>query len=515
MSVTRHCGKVSVPLVRKRGRPLISELTHRGGFVALLAGSALLTPAVSLAQTAMHSAAALFTTGYRYDAVRQLVGQIDASPATPSAPSSLPYPAVRNTYDGLRRIIRIEKGTLSAWQDETIAPANWTGFTALETTNISYDPDSNKIDVRVTGSDGSLQSLTQMSYDANDRSLCSAVRLNLGSAPVAGTDGCTLTTAASFGPDRISKTIYDGSGRTIQLWRATGTPQEEAYETYAYSSNDKQTDVVDANGNHTQYTYDGFDRQIVWTFPSPTPPSSYAPGAASGASASTVASAISSAGAANSADFEQYAYDSNSNRTQLQKRDGSVINYTYDALNRNTSKIVPQRTGLPATDARSVYYSYDLLGRQLTAQFDRAGGEGIINTYDSVSRQLSTALTMDGATRTVSYQYDPDGNRITVGLPGGNTATYGYDGLQRPLAITTSVGTTPASYAYNADGTRASFKSNSTAINTGYTYDPIDRLSGLTNTPLSSSCEASRVFRRHLLVRRRCYHEQDNEQVFT
>lgn len=80
--------------------------------------------------------------------------------------------------------------------------------------------------------------------------------------------------------------------------------------------------MTDANGNKAQFVYDGFDRLSQWQFPSTT-----------------------TAGVVDTADFEQYAYDNAGNRTCLRKRDGSKLTYTFDGLNRVTSKVVAATSG--------------------------------------------------------------------------------------------------------------------------------------------------------------------------
>ncbi|MFM9587624.1 RHS repeat domain-containing protein, partial [Streptomyces caniscabiei] len=54
-------------------------------------------------------------------------------------------------------------------------------------------------------------------------------------------------------------------------------------------------------------------------------------------------SALATANAPNTNDYEAYSYDANGNRTTLRKRDASVLTYQYDALNRASAKVVPQR----------------------------------------------------------------------------------------------------------------------------------------------------------------------------
>jgi YD repeat-containing protein len=64
--------------------------------------------------------------------------------------------------------------------------------------------------------------------------------------------------------------------------------------------------------------YDAFDRLRRWILSSRT-----------------------ATGAADPNDYEEYLYDASGNRTSLRKRDGSILSYQYDALNRMTAKIVP------------------------------------------------------------------------------------------------------------------------------------------------------------------------------
>jgi YD repeat-containing protein len=121
-------------------------------------------------------------------------------------------------------------------------------------------------------------------------------------------------------------------------------------------------------------TYDGVDRQSAWNFPSPTTP-----------------------GTVSSTDYEQYGFDASGNRTSFRKRDGSTLTYQYDALNRITVKIVPERAGLDPTHTRDVYYGYDSFGRMTFARFDSTSGVGVSTGYNGFSEITSSTNTMPGA----------------------------------------------------------------------------------------------------------------------
>ncbi|MDN3647276.1 RHS repeat-associated core domain-containing protein [Pontixanthobacter aestiaquae] len=404
-------------------------MTARLGKIGLAIAS--IGAASSAAQA--QSSASDYTSATRYDAVGRTVGTIAPDP---DGTGPLKHAATRTTYDAAGRPIKVETGELSVWKSETVVPSAWgADFTVFTTAETTYDAMGRKLTDIVKGSDGVAIGLTQYSYDSVGRLECAAVRMNpavYGSLPA---DACTLGTEGSDGPDRITKTIYDAAGQVLQVRKAVGTSVEIADVTYSYTTNGQIEHVVDANGNKAKMEYDGHDRQTKWIFPSKTGPSSF--------NKATPASALSSAGAINTADYEEYAYDDNGNRTSLRKRDGSTLTYTYDNLNRITVKTVPSRAGLSSTHTRNVYYSYDLRSLQTAIRFDSASGDGSISVYDGFGRMISVTDTMDGANRALSYQYDDNGNRTRITHPDNRYWQIEYDGLNRAdrlLQTTTEIG---------------------------------------------------------------------------
>ncbi len=161
---------------------------------------------------------------------------------------------------------------------------------------------------------------------------------------------------------------YDSLNRITQVQRALGTPLQENYETDTYTPDSLRQSVTDARGNKSYFTYDGFDRLSDWYFPSPTSPGTY-----------------------NNTDYEAYGYDPNGNRTSLRKRDGQVISYVPDALNRIYQKTEPAA-------GNSVTYIYDLRGLQTSAVF-ASSGLGIKSVYDGFGRRVTTTNTMSSPSR--------------------------------------------------------------------------------------------------------------------
>lgn len=438
--------------------------TMKRALLALAAAAASAT-ALSAAPAAAQFSPSPYTSATRYDLAGRVTGTIAPDPDGSSGP--LKYAATRTTYDVTGRPTKVETGQLTNWQSESIAPASWANFEILSSVETSYDAQNRKIKEVAKGSDGVIVSVVQYSYDVVGRPECTVQRMNpaiFGSLPASA---CTLGTpgtgANDFGPDRITKNVYDDAGQLIKEQRAVGTTLAEDYATHSYSDNGKRTSLTDARGYKASMTYDGYDRQVRWNFPSKT-----------------------AAGTVSTTDYEEYAYDANGNRTSLKKRDGSVLTYEYDRLNRMTLKVVPSRTGLSADQTRDVYYGYDARGLQLHARFDSAAtsSEGVTTSYDGFGRMTSSALKMDGVTRTLGYSlYDKDGNRLELTWPDALKTSYGYDGLDRMTSLRQgpwATGTAVASFYYNKRGSRDYWASQANDNDT-YTYDAAGRLSGLSH----------------------------------
>lgn len=435
--------------------------------LALSVGASLIT-----SPAAAQTSPSAYTSAARYDAMGRVTGTIAPDP---DGAGPLKYAATRTTYDAAGRPIKVETGELANWHSEAVAPASWptaaasptTGFTRLSVVDTVYDALDRKVRLITRGGDNVAVSLIQYSYDAVGRLECVAQRMNpavYGSLPASA---CTLGAQGSFGPDRITKNVYDAAGQLTKVQKAYGTPLQEDYATYTYSPNGKRTSLTDARGYKASMTYDGHDRQMKWNFPSPSTP-----------------------GVVSTTDYEQYGYDANNNRTSLRKRDGSVITYQYDALNRNTVKIVPARAGLAATHTRDVYYGYDLRGLQTYARFDSGAttSDGLTTSYDGFGRMTSSAIKMDGVARTLAYVYDKNGNRTQLTWPDNIKHSYSYDGLDRMTTLYEgALGSTVnlVSYSYNNRGLRATQNGRYSQY-AAFGYDPAGRLNGLGHNFLGS-----------------------------
>jgi RHS repeat-associated protein len=456
-----------------------ARLVTRTLVTAFALGTMLLTPSLAHAQAAPSA----FTSATRYDAANRVVGTIAPDP---DGAGVLKYAATRTTYDASGRVIKVETGELAIWKPETIAPANWgADFTVLSSAETVYDNLDRKIQELGKASTGAIVSAAQYSYDGIGRLDCVATRMNLSAIPAVGSSACTLGSEGSSGKDRISKNVYNSVGQLLVIKRAYGTPLQQDYATYTYTTNGKQKTVKDANGNLATYEYDGFDRLVAWRFPGKTNGT-----VSASCNIGTIAEVNGITGPVDTRstgdDCEKVSYDRNGNRARLVKRDGTVLAYGYDNLNRMTVKDVDAtnlRPGLAATHKRDVYYVYDLRGLQLFARFDSASGEGVTTGYDGFGRTKSTTNTMDGVTRTLSYSRDANGNRTQLNWMDGLATSYDYDGLNRMANLYEgTLGSTLArvTYKYNNRGAKRRQAGGNTAL-TDLLFDTAGRLSSITH----------------------------------
>ena len=364
------------------------------------------------------------TVRYRYDANRQIVGVIGPDP---DAGGSLKHRAVRYTYNSDGQTTATEQGTVNSQSD-----ADWANFTSLG--KIEYAFDSIGLLTRESFiANSATHAVTQYSYTTVNTLECAATRLNpavFGSLP---SSACTLGTTGSYGPDRITKVIYDAADQVTQVKEAFGTALEQTAATLTYTNNGLQATLADARGSLTTFEYDGFDRLRKFRYPDAT--------------TNTTSSTT---------DYEEYTYDAASNVTQVQRRTGATLDFTYDALNRNT--FIDS-----AVASEDVTTTYDNLGRVLTRVGD---GQTLTNIWDALSRLVSE----QGPLGYTTYQYNLAGQRTRMTWPDTFYVTYDLDTLGEVTAIKESGSTSLVTYAYDNLGRRVT-KTLGNGNVTSWTYD--------------------------------------------
>jgi RHS repeat-associated protein len=379
------------------------------------------------------------TTRYRYDAARRQIGVVSPDP---DGSGALKHRARRSTLGADGRVLKVENGTVNSQSD-----SDWAAFSALEAVETGYDNGRPVTQKLVSGS--TAYALTQTSYDALGRPECSAQRMNPSVYSSLPSSACSLGTEGSFGPDRISKTVYDAAGQVTQVISAYGVTGEQANEvTAAYTNNGQIQTLTDAENNRTTYVYDGHDRLSQTQFPSATK----------------------GAGTSNTSDYEQYGYDASGNVTSFRNRAGQMIYASYDNLNRLISKDLPN-TYLYESDAS---FTYDNLGRMVSAT---ASVSNVITsfTYDALGRKISEGNNYHGTT---SFQYDVAGRRTSMTWKDGFYVTYEHLVTGETSVIRENGSTALASFGYDDLGRRTSLtRGNGTS--TSYSFDAVSRLSQL------------------------------------
>ncbi len=250
---------------------------------------------------------------------------------------------------------------------------------------------------------------------------------------------------AADGGNRVTQTVYNADDSVQIVQKAVGSGVAQNYATYTYSNNGLPLTVKDAKNQLTTYQYDGHDRKLKTLYPDKV-----------------------TAGASSATDYEQVAYDANSNVTSLRKRNGLSITLAYDNLNRLLSRTYP-------TAADNISFSYDLLGRKTAAN---KTGYAIGYVYDNAGRLTSTSA----GGKTLAYQYDPAGNRTRTTWPEATAfyITASYDALNRPTAIKELGTTNLASYAYD-DLSRRTTVTLGNGTSTGYGYTTQSALASLSH----------------------------------
>ena len=396
-----------------------------------------------------------YTTEYRYDRAGQVVGVI--SPAVGGTREAL-----RSTYDAEGRIVKIEQGVLAACYEEDVLPANWPSFDIRYVVDKAYD-----LMGRLMSEKRSGPTLTQYSYDTVGRLECTAVRMNPAVySSIATLPACQPSTLGSQGPDRIIRVLYDVAGRVVTEQRAYGTSVQQNYATYGYTPNGRQDWIDDANGNRTDFTYDGFDRLGRMNFPQVTV----------------------GAHDASPTDYEAYGYDNNSNLTSKRLRSEQTITYGFDALNRLEVK------NLAGT--ATVSHTYDNFGLNETVQI--SGGAGISNVFDAFGRLIEVTSSSSAGSLTLTYGYDEDGNRTRVTWPDGTYVQYTFDDRNRMKQVRESNAVAGpgllADYSYDVFGRRTNIARGNGTATTAYDYDAASRLLSLSQDLASTSRDLSLGF---------------------
>ncbi len=147
--------------------------------------------------------------------------------------------------------------------------------------------------------------------------------------------------------------------------------------------------LTDANGNVTDFAYDGFDRLGTTTYPD--------------------------------ASTEVLAYDADGNMTARTTRAGQALSFVYDTLNRLMTKTVPSEP--------TVSYSYDLDGRLTGVSDDSAA----IASVSGPAASYTASYSYDALNRPITVSWTPAPTPVAPAAA-SVTFTHGYNAASQRVS---------------------------------------------------------------------------------
>jgi RHS repeat-associated protein len=271
---------------------------------------------------------------------------------------------------------------------------------------------------------------------------------------------------------RITSFCYDSSNRL------TSTTDPALKTTaYEYNARSQQTAVVDAGNQRYEFVYDALGRRTQEKKGTAT--MSFVYDAAGNRSQRTDYNSV----------VTNYAYDALNRLTTISYPDITSATYGYDVLSRLTAAANATGTVTIAYDNRSrmssvtdvfgqvVSYAYDANSNR--TQLSLNGGTSATYQYDVIDRL--TQLT-DNASLNTTFAYDATNKLTSRSLPNGVATSYQYDGLDRLTRLTHAKGAntlTDFQYQFNAVNNITQMTDGAGAHN--YSYDPLDRLTAATH----------------------------------
>jgi RHS repeat-associated protein len=283
---------------------------------------------------------------------------------------------------------------------------------------------------------------------------------------------CTASNCSTFTVQKTESFQYDTHNRLLEIDHPVPSGSKILY-TYDSRANLKTVQDENHLSANTTYGYDSLNRltSVTQTLAGAPAVSGLCP-----ASAGTIVSC--------------YGYDIQDNLKSVTDPNGNVTTYAYDDFRRMQSQVSPV-SGTPN-------FVYDAAGN-LTSSTD-ANSAVTTRTYDAANRLLSASSVRSGFnTETVTYTYgDPDPAQLTkyswgrlasmteqVGSTQSGSTTYAYErrGLLRKEAKTIAPNTYTLSYGYDPNGNRSSITYPSGRVVT-YAFDFADR-------PLSAASGAT------------------------
>ncbi len=148
-----------------------------------------------------------------------------------------------------------------------------------------------------------------------------------------------------------------------------------------------------------------------------------------------------------------------------------VTTYRYDALNRETQRVVELRGEGGGGVSYTSTTTYDDAAHSVTGTDPR--GTSIVTRLDGLDRPVEQTVDPGGLALETRTAYDGLGNRKSVVDPNDHQTRFRHDGLGRLLA-TIDAATQSITYAYDGEGLKTS-ETDRRGIERLFTYDNLGR----------------------------------------
>ncbi|MFZ5495395.1 MAG: RHS repeat-associated core domain-containing protein [Verrucomicrobiota bacterium] len=370
------------------------------------------------------------STSAVYDAFGQLIQNTDAAGAVR-----------RMTYDSLGRLV----ATVDALGRETrteyapvgkTAPLNRPVRTITASgraTAMTYDA-AGRVTARTAAAGTKEAATTRTAYDAAGRQISATNPLGKSVQFFHDERGRRTKTMSAL--NHAKTTTYDAAGRRLSETDAKGNTTRWTYDAMGreltktdakgqvtrreYNAAGRLVALIDAKLNTYRFEYDLLGRQTALVYPDGS--------------------------------RETTAYDAAGLKVSTTNRAGTVRTFAYDNRNREI--------GSEWSDgSQKIVKAYDAAGRMT---LEDNGVSKLTFAYDEIGRLASetqdlSPMVTDGASdpvaRTVSYTYNADGQRETLGYPDGSFVKFAYN-ARGQLAEILGDGVPPpiASYEYDSAG---------------------------------------------------------------
>lgn len=255
-----------------------------------------------------------------------------------------------------------------------------------------------------------LGNVTEFAYDASGRVTATVIRD--ASANVLRREAFSLDARGNRTESRLTVTDtpalvltnrfeYDAENRPVKTTRPDGTVVRTAYDALG-----KEVSQTDALGRVTRFTYDARGNRIRTDHPDGT--------------------------------SEEAAYDAENRKVAETDRQGRRTEFYYDALGRLTDTIRPD--GAQETSV------YDAIGRVVTS-LDALGNATEYEYAPGVCCSARRGKVTDALGNQTLFDYDENGNMVSMTDADGHTTLHAYDGNNRQTAVIFHDGTANA-YLY-------------------------------------------------------------------